>query len=171
MPSMGPRSQASGSGVDISFTLLRVPVIAKINRMSHRLVAAACAVFTVVFLMVSSTETASLQGWKIPAAAKEEKNPLPVDDALLAAGKKLFLQKCQRCHGPEGKGDGPDSDTDHVDHMDLTNPKHAEANPDGVVFYKVWHGRQEPRMPAFEDQLTKEQAWTVVAYAQSLRKR
>ena len=139
--------------------------------MSNRLVAIACAAFAVVFLFVASTETASLQGWKIPPTAKEEKNPLPVDEALLAAGKKLFLQKCQRCQGPEGKGDGPDADGDHADHMDLTNPTNAEANPDGVVFYKVWHGRQEPRMPAFEDQLTKDQAWTVVAYAQSLRKK
>jgi mono/diheme cytochrome c family protein len=139
--------------------------------MSDRLVAIAFAAFAVVFLLVASTETAALQGWKIPPTAKEEKNPLTVDDALLAAGKKLFLQKCQRCHGPEGKGDGPDSDSDHIDHMDLTNPKNAEANPDGVVFYKVSLGRQDPRMPAFEDQLTKEQVWTVVAYAQSLRKK
>jgi mono/diheme cytochrome c family protein len=139
--------------------------------MLNRLVAMACAAFAVVFLLAASTETASLQGWKIPPAAKEEKNPLTVDDTVLAAGKKLFAQKCQRCHGPDGKGDGPDADSDHIDQMDLTNPKHAEANPDGVVFYKVWHGRQEPRMPAFEDQLTKDQAWTVVAYAQSLRKK
>jgi mono/diheme cytochrome c family protein len=139
--------------------------------MSDRLVALACAAFAVVFLCVASTETASVQGWKIPATAKEEKSPLTIDDTLLAAGKKLFAQKCQRCHGPEGKGDGPDADGDHADHMDLTNPKHAETNPDGVVFYKVWHGRQDPRMPAFEDQLTKEQVWTVVAYAQSLRKK
>jgi hypothetical protein len=71
----------------------------------------------------------------------------------------------------EGKGDGEDADTDHIEHMDLTNPKNAASNPDGVVFYKIWHGRQEPRMPAFEDQLTKEQAWAIVAYAQTLRKK
>jgi mono/diheme cytochrome c family protein len=40
-----------------------------------------------------------------------------------------------------------------------------------VVFHKVSLGRQDPRMPAFEDQLTKDQIWTVVAYAQSLRKK
>jgi mono/diheme cytochrome c family protein len=139
--------------------------------MSNRLVALAFAACALVLLFAASTETASSQGWKIPPTAKEEKNPLTVDEALLAAGKKLFLQKCQRCHGPEGKGDGPDADSDHIDHMDLTNPKNAEANPDGVVFHKVSQGRQDPRMPAFEDQLSKEQIWTVVAYAQSLRKK
>jgi putative copper resistance protein D len=155
----------------MSNTLLRVAVIAKIIRMPDRLLALACAAFAVVFLLVASTETAPLQGWKIPPTAKEEKNPLTVDDTLIAAGKKLFAQKCQRCHGAEGKGDGVDADSDNMERMDLTNPKQAEANPDGVVFYKVSHGRQEPRMPAFEDQLSKDQIWTVVAYVQTLRKK
>jgi mono/diheme cytochrome c family protein len=131
-------------------------------------------VFTVAFVAASSrhqTAAGQAKGWTLPPTAKEEKNPVPVNDATLAAGKKLFLQKCQRCHGPEAKGDGPDANHDHHDHMDLTNPKNAANNPDGVVFYKVWHGRQNPRMPAFEDQLTKEQAWAIVAYTQTLRKK
>ena len=133
-------------------------------------------VFTVAFVAASSSfrhdvDGEQAKGWTLPATAKEEKNPLPVNEATLAGGKKLFLQKCQRCHGPEGKGDGPDADHDHHDHMDLTNAKNAAANPEGVVFYKVWHGRQNPRMPAFEDQLTKEQVWAIVAYAQTLRKK
>ena len=33
------------------------------------------------------------------------------------------------------KGRRPDANHDH-DHMDLTNPKNAVNNPDGVVFYK-----------------------------------
>src|SRR4030095_13047337 len=103
MPSMGPRSQASGRDVLIPLTLPRLAVVAKILHMSDRLVALACAAFAVVFLCVASTETWSVQGWKIPAPAKEEKSPLTIDDTLLAAGKKLFAQKCQRCHGPEGK--------------------------------------------------------------------
>jgi len=139
--------------------------------MLHRFTVFICSVFVVSFLSVAFTSPARQQGWTIPPTAKDEKNPLPVNEAMMAAGKKLFAQKCQRCHGPEGKGDGPDADHDHIDHMNLTNPKNAEANPDGVVFYKVWHGRQNPRMPAFEDQLTKEQAWAVVAYAQSLRQK
>ena len=147
------------------------PIVQYNLSMPQRLALLLSSLFAVAFLFVASTESAPAQGWKIPPTAKDEKNPLPVNEAMMAAGKKLFAQKCQRCHGPEGKGDGPDADSDHIDHMDLTNPKHAAANPDGVVFYKVWHGRSEPRMPPFEDQLTKEQAWAVVAYAQSLRKR
>jgi mono/diheme cytochrome c family protein len=54
--------------------------------------------------------------------------------------------------------------------MDLTVAKRAARNPDGVVFYKVMNGRRKPKMPAFKEELTPEQVWAVVAYAQSLRK-
>jgi mono/diheme cytochrome c family protein len=110
-------------------------------------------------------------GWQLPPDAPETRNPLTVDDRLLAAGKKIFSDKCQKCHGEKGLGDGPDADPDHAEEMNLTNPKRAERNPDGVVFYKVMNGRRNPKMPAFKDELSKDQIWSVVAYAQSLRKR
>jgi mono/diheme cytochrome c family protein len=55
--------------------------------------------------------------------------------------------------------------------MNLTNPKRADRNPDGVVFYKVSNGRRNPKMPAFKEELSKDQIWSVVAYVQTLRKR
>ena len=76
-----------------------------------------------------------------------------VDDKVLAIGKKVFTDKCQKCHGPKGLGDGPDADPDHAEDMNLTNPKRADRNPDGVVFYKVLNGRRSPKMPAFKDEL------------------
>jgi mono/diheme cytochrome c family protein len=109
--------------------------------------------------------------WTIPPTAVEEKNPLPINDATLAGGKKLFAAKCQRCHGPAGKGDGPDADAKYAADMDLTNGARAARNVDGQVFYKIWNGRANPKMPAFSEEMTKEQAWAVVAYAQSLRKK
>lgn len=111
------------------------------------------------------------EGWKIPKGAETEKNPFPTNEALLGAGRKVFTSKCARCHGPKGEGDGVDADTSLQKEMDLTRADRAAINTDGVVFYKVWHGRPEPRMPAFEDQLSKEQAWAVVAFTQTLRKK
>ncbi len=109
--------------------------------------------------------------WTIPAGGADEKNPLPVNDATLAGGKKLFAGKCQRCHGAAGKGDGPDGDPKFAADMDLTNPARVARNPDGTVFYKVWNGRANPKMPVFSEEMTKEQAWAVVAYVQTLRKK
>jgi mono/diheme cytochrome c family protein len=108
-------------------------------------------------------------GWTIPPTAADEKSPLTVNPAVLAGGKKLFADKCQKCHGPEGKGDGPDGEPEHQQDMNLTIASRAARNPDGVVFYKIWNGRTSPKMPEFSKELTKEQVWAIVAYVQTLR--
>ena len=110
-------------------------------------------------------------GWTLPPDAAATKSPLNVDDKVLAIGKKLYTDKCQKCHGPQGLGDGPDADPDHAEDMNLTNPKRADRNPDGVVFYKVLNGRRSPKMPAFKESLSTEQIWSVVAYVQTLRRK
>jgi mono/diheme cytochrome c family protein len=133
---------------------------------------AACAVAA---LLASGAATALPQdrpaaGWQLPPDADELPNPLAVTDDLLAAGKALYAKNCQRCHGPGGLGDGPDADPEHAAGMDLTNPRRAGRNPDGIVFHKILNGRGRPKMPAFKDDLTTDQIWTVVAYVQTLRR-
>ncbi len=108
-------------------------------------------------------------GWKIPPGAEDEKSPLTVSPAVLAAGKKIFSGKCERCHGKAGKGNGADSDPKYREDMDLTAPEHADRNPDGVIFYRIWNGRSSPKMPVFSKELSKEQVWALVAYVQTLR--
>ena len=135
-----------------------------------RTLAIAVLVWVSIVMMVGAVAVEqSPAGWKIPAGATEEKNPLPPSEAVIAGGKGLFAKRCARCHGALGKGDGVDADSDNAEAMDLTRAAGAAKNPDGVVFYKIMKGRSEPRMPAFEDQVTKEQAWAIVAYVQTLR--
>ena len=113
----------------------------------------------------------STTGWQLPADAPDTKNPLTVNDKVLAAGKKVFGDKCEKCHGSKGLGDGPDADPEHAEEMNLTNPKRADRNADGIVFYKVLNGRKKPKMPAFKEELSTEQIWSVVSYVQTLRKK
>lgn len=110
-------------------------------------------------------------GWSVPPTAASEKNPLTINDATIAAGKRLFNDKCAKCHGLRGKGDGPDGDEAFHEQMDLTAAARASRNPDGVVFYKIWNGRPSARMPALSKELTKDQVWSIVAYVQTLRVR
>jgi mono/diheme cytochrome c family protein len=110
-------------------------------------------------------------GWTLPPTADEEKNPVAGDEQAVAAGKELFMKNCKRCHGPGGKGDGPDADPDNMQDMDLTPARRAARNPDGIVFYKVWNGRARPKMPAFKDELSKDQVWQIVSYVQTLREK
>jgi len=109
--------------------------------------------------------------WILGEDADTKKSPLTIDAKTLATGKSIFKDKCERCHGPGGLGDGPDSDPEAAPDMDLTNAKRAARNPDGVVYYKVLNGRKKPKMPAFKDELTEQQIWAVVAHVQSLRKK
>lgn len=109
------------------------------------------------------------EGWTIPAGAEQLTSPFTVNPSVLAAGQKLFVKNCQHCHGKLGKGDGVDAEPKHKKDMDLTNPARVEQNPDGVVFYRVWNGRKDPKMPVFSKELSKDQVWALVAYVQTLR--
>jgi mono/diheme cytochrome c family protein len=108
-------------------------------------------------------------GWIIPPNAAAETRPSAVTDATIAVGRKLYTSKCERCHGVAGKGDGLDANPQYSHEMDLTKGDDAGQNPDGVVFYKIWNGRSSPRMPAFSEQISKDQAWAIVSYVQTLR--
>jgi mono/diheme cytochrome c family protein len=110
-------------------------------------------------------------GWTLPDNAADEKNPFAGDQKAVDAGKTLFKKHCERCHGPGGKGDGPDADPDNQQDMDLTVARRAARNPDGVIFYKAWNGRSKPKMPAVKDDMSKEQLWQIVSYVQTLRQK
>jgi mono/diheme cytochrome c family protein len=129
----------------------------------------ACAIAAVPRVQAQAKPSGG--GWTLGPDAETLKSPLTVDAKVLANGKAVFKDKCEKCHGPAGLGDGPDADPDAMMDMDLTVAKRAARNPDGVVFYKVMNGRRKPKMPAFKEELTPEQVWSVVAYAQSLRKK
>ena len=90
---------------------------------------AAMTVTSLVALGSSNAPQATPTGWILGDDADTKKNPLTADDATLATGKSIFKDKCQRCHGPGGLGDGPDAEPDATE-MDLTNPKRAGRNPD-----------------------------------------
>lgn len=137
-------------------------------------VPATVALITIAFVTspAAGQAPATPTGWILEDDADTKKNPLTADAATLATGKAIYKDKCASCHGPAGLGDGPDSEPEAQPDMDLTNPKRAGRNPDGVVYYKVLNGRRRPyKMPAFKGELTEQQIWTVVTYAQSLRKK
>ena len=108
-------------------------------------------------------------GWHIPDGAATEQSPVPANPATIARGKGLYQSKCQRCHGSDGTGHGPDADLDHPP-ADLTDARRASRNPDGVMFYKIWNGRAKPRMPAMKSEVSAAESWMIVHYVKTLRK-
>lgn len=139
--------------------------------MTRRVVACLSAAALAFILTAAFTRGARAQdnGWTIPPGAGREVNPLPPSDQVLARGKDVYRSKCQRCHGATGIGNGPDADPKNKP-GNLTDSRRAERNPDGVIFYKVWNGRKQPKMPAFRSEISRDDAWAVVHYVKTLRK-
>ena len=131
------------------------------------------AIVLTVSVGLMADVSAQYPGFLIPAGGKTEKSPVTSAEAPAAAlrGKALFLANCARCHGPEGKGNGPDSD--HA--ADLTDELRIDLNTEGVLFYKVWNGHaiqlrtQVEDMPPFEGKLTRAQVWDIVEHLKVLR--
>jgi mono/diheme cytochrome c family protein len=135
-----------------------------------------CAAFTSFGLTVAiAVATGATQapdgseGWHIPEGAAVERNPEPLNAAVLARGQSLYKAKCQRCHGADGTGHGPEADPNHPA-GDLTDGRLASRNPDGVMFYKIWNGRAKPKMPAMKTDITRADVWTVIQYVKTLRR-
>ena len=129
-------------------------------------------VLLALVLSASAAAHAQYPGWLIPAGGKDEKSPVASVPDAVTRGKAVYIANCARCHGPEGKGNGPDSD--HA--ADLTDELRFDINTDGVLFYKIWNGHaiqlrtQVDDMPPFDGKLSRDQVWTVVEYVKSLRK-
>lgn len=118
----------------------------------------------VLFVGFATVGSAQYQGWTIPDTAKTEKSPVKSAADAAKKGKSLFGSNCAKCHGPEGKGNGPDSD--HA--ADLTDEFRTELNPEGVLYYKIWNGHTGD-MPGFKSKLTKDDTWALVEYLKVLR--
>jgi len=138
------------------------------NRFLVGSVGLALGLFAAIATAQDSGETAK-RGWTIPQGAAQEANPIAVSPEVLAKGKKLYEDNCEKCHGKSGKGDGPDADPDDMPE-DLSDPGRAARNPDGVMFYKIWNGRKSPKMPGVKTEgFSKDDVWTVIHFAKTFR--
>ncbi len=106
------------------------------------------------------------KNWPVPEAARKRPNPLKSSPEVLGAAKKIYVDKCEQCHGDKGTGDGPLAMMYSVKPADFTDQHMMDEMTDGELFYKISEGR-EP-MPGFKKQYTEEQRWQLVHYVRSL---
>ena len=104
--------------------------------------------------------------WNAPESAKEKKNPFLPDASSLERGKKSYKLDCMRCHGKEGKGDGPSAMKIDKPVADLTTDK-VQNQSDGDLYWKISEGRKP--MPLSKNTLTDDQRWDVINYNRSLK--
>ena len=121
----------------------------------------------VIILILLSIGLAALHEtpWKIPPEVKVRKNPLPSNDANLAAAKPVYNEYCANCHGDTGKGDGSDAMMYDPGPSNLTERMHMNSLTDGEIFYQITQGRKP--MPSFRKKLTEDQRWQLVILVRS----
>jgi mono/diheme cytochrome c family protein len=104
--------------------------------------------------------------WPVPEEAKQLKNPLQPSGLPTKSAREVYADKCARCHGDTGKGDGHDADKYDPQPTDFTNTKRMNEATDGELFYKISEGKKP--MPVFKNKLSEHQRWELVLFIRSL---
>lgn len=99
-------------------------------------------------------------------------------ERTIAEGKKIYEEKleCWKCHGVEGRGDGPSAGEQEDDFgfpikpFDFTTGKFKGGNSSRDVYLRFTTGLNGTPMPSFAKELSDEQRWYLTHYVMSLVK-
>jgi mono/diheme cytochrome c family protein len=99
--------------------------------------------------------------WLVPDEDAARLSTFKFDEEVVARGKQHYERNCAVCHGTPCQGD-------YV--VLVPSPgdvcsKEAQANTDGMLFYKLANGLGA--MPSFRNVLSETEIWEVVAYVRS----
>lgn len=111
-------------------------------------------------------------GWR--AAWSDGPSTQPADPAVLERGKRVYDEKCARCHGKAGQGDGPGAKVIKNKPRDFTMAvfKFRTTQSDGLpsdadLFRSLSDGFPAYGMQPFGD-LPEEDRWAIVAHLKRL---
>ncbi|MBX2996902.1 MAG: copper resistance protein CopC [Caldilineaceae bacterium] len=88
--------------------------------------------------------------------------PLPVTEASIASGGDLYRSRCADCHGLYGLGNGPAAAGLPVPPAVLIF--HVPEHDDAELYAFIHNGFPNLGMPAFGEQLSREEIWQIVHY-------
>jgi mono/diheme cytochrome c family protein len=116
------------------------------------LLTAVCA----VFLCIAAADGAWLKD--VPDADRQRVNPYAGQKDAIAAGNRVFLDKCAKCHGDDGTGrkKKPSLRTDRV-----------QRATDGEIFWLLKNGSLKHGMPSWSA-MPEPMRWQVVTFVKSL---
>ena len=97
---------------------------------------------------------------------------LPAVAADLADAKKNFIRFCAKCHGAEGKGNGPQAEALDPKPRDFTDCPRMKAMTDDMLFTAIKEGgaavKLSKDMPAWKEGMEDGEIHDLVAYVRSL---
>jgi len=103
----------------------------------------------------------------------------PVTAQSIALGKRMYQKmECYKCHGQQGKGDGPSAE-DQTDDWgfpvrvrDFTDGVYKGGPNDTDLYLRFTTGMTGSPMPAYSgDKMTVKERWALVHFVQSLRRK
>lgn len=109
----------------------------------------------------------ALRHFAVPRAARAMKNPVPLNDVVLAEGRAHWADHCATCHGDDGKGQ-----TDVGRGLYPKVPDMSDGSPDlsdGELYYVIVNGVRLTGMPGWGDQNPNE-TWHLVHFIRHLPK-
>ena len=117
-------------------------------------------------LLLAGWVSAQDKDWQAPPEAKKVKNPVAPTPDNLATARAIFMDKCAKCHGDKGAGDGPEAEMYDPSPANFTDAHMMNEMTDGEIFWKMTEGRKP--MPSFKNELTDEQRWQLVNFLRTL---
>ena len=103
--------------------------------------------------------------------APKTSNPVPLNDANLLAGVKLYADNCVVCHG---NADG-DKSASPIAKGEYPAPPQlgkdgVEDDPQGWTVWKITHGIRWTGMPSWKNALTPKEIWTLALFLKHMDK-
>jgi len=108
--------------------------------------------------LAAAAGIAAAHEWKAPEEAAALRNPAAVSEVNITAGRKLYRQHCNYCHGDDMRGMTAEAAGLSKAAPDLI--KNLKMHSEGGFFWKIREGRGD--MPAFKETLTDEEIWSIV---------
>jgi mono/diheme cytochrome c family protein len=102
----------------------------------------------------------------IPQEFIEMINPISATQNSIEKGEKIYQVHCVQCHGPEGRGDGPQAMMFDPRPSNFYDAQ-VQNNTDGSLFYSISFGVRSAGMPLFNN-LFEEDRWHMVNFIRSL---
>jgi mono/diheme cytochrome c family protein len=102
----------------------------------------------------------------IPEEYQGRSNPLSASSENIAAGRRLYEDRCTLCHGRGGEGDGPLAGQLQPAPADLSFTRMTPIGNDEFFFWTISEGGRPvgSAMPGFGVTMEEREVWQIVRY-------
>lgn len=94
-------------------------------------------------------------------------SPPPATHSSINQGQAIYEQRCASCHGPQGRGDGPQAPFLSPRPGNLVSA-YTSVKSDTELLTIIANGKPHTAMPGWKDRLSEEERKEVLAYIRSL---